>query len=498
MRRTTRLQNFYLEFTFLIYILLFVYAAVSKLLDFENFQIQIGQSPMLSAFTVLVSYGIPITEFVLASLLLIPKYRLIALYGSFLLMVMFTTYIIIIIHFSSFLPCSCGGILEQMNWTDHLIFNIGFVLVATIAILFQSKTKLVYAYLLVHMAIGIIVVILLHLLSEDIMQHRNNFVRRFPDQVHKVLATDLNFNSYYFAGNVQGKIYLGNYTAPLLLTEIDSAFKKTKEIVVRLDNMALPFRSLELRVQSNYFYVIDGTVPIVFRGLTGKWTATIFPLHTKPFSLPVVIDSTSIAYRTHAIKAESILGYTTFGTKKIAYQNPVLLQKQIDGLFDCDGTLLFDGGTKKIIYLYRYRNQFIVTDSKLNLIYRGKTIDTISRVQIKVAYNKERDEKKLSAPPLTVNKSGVVHNGLLFVHSGLIGKFEDATLWRQSSVIDIYDIQTNTYLVSFYVYHIDGIKMSRFYVTDSNFYALIGTHLVCYQLSTMIQQRFSKEKNIKI
>lgn len=493
MSLNTRLQNVLLELITLLYLLLFVYAAVSKLLDFENFQIQIGQSPLLSSFTGPVSYGVPIIELVLAFLLLLPSHRKFALYGSFLLMVMFTTYIIIIIHFSSFVPCSCGGILEQMSWTDHLIFNIAFVLLAFFAITVESTSKFVLVNLLLHFVIGTSIVIVLFILSEDIMQHRNNFVRRFPDQVFKMGTTDLGFNSYYFAGTAKSKIYLGNYTAPLLLTEVDSLLKTKSEIVVGIDNLKLPFRSLELRVQSEYFYVVDGTVPCVFRGATGRWKATTLAVLTKPFSLPVIIDTVSVAYRTHTSNAESILGYTTFGTKGFTYQNPKLLQKQIDGLFDSDGTLLYDSGTKKIIYLYRYRNQFIVADSKLKLLYRGKTIDTISKAQIHVAYNKARNEKKLSAPPLTVNRSGSVYKGLLFVHSGLIGKFEDAKMWRQTSVVDVYDIKTNTYMESFYVYDIGGKKMRRFYVNDSDFYALIGTHLVRYSLSTAIKQRFLKD-----
>ena len=119
----------------LLYVLLFIYAAVSKFLDFENFQVQLGQSPLLSAFAGWVSWGVPITEILIAIVLLFPRYRLVGLFAAFSLMVMFTTYIIIILNFSSFIPCSCGGILEKMSWTQHLIFNIVFVLLAAAGIL---------------------------------------------------------------------------------------------------------------------------------------------------------------------------------------------------------------------------------------------------------------------------------------------------------------------------------------------------------------------------
>lgn len=490
MNLTSNFKNNFIYITALLYILLFTYAAASKFLDFENFQIQLGQSPLLSAFAGFVSYGILVIELGLALLLLSPKYRLRGLYASLLLMVMFTNYIFIILNFSSFIPCSCGGILEKMGWTEHLIFNIVFVILAVIAILMKTNTKVVYYAIVIILTTGVSSITTLFLLSEDIIQHRNNFVRRFPDQVHKVYDTNLNFNSYYFAGTVNNKIYLGNYTAPLLLTEIDTALKTKKEIVIHLDNLKLPFRSLELKVHSNNFFVVDGTIPYLFKGKNGSWKAKSVPLNCKPFANPVILDSTTIAFRTHKENGESVLGSHNFSKKENTFLNPELLQKQIDGIFDCDGNLMYDSYTNKVVYLYRYRNQFIVTNSSLNLNFRGKTIDTISKAQIEIAYNKDKEEKKLSAPPITVNKSGIIHRGLLFVNSSLIGKYEDAKMWKQTSVIDVYDIKTNTYLTSFYVYNIDGKKLKRFYVLGNNFYALVGTHLVSYKLSHMIANRF--------
>lgn len=476
----------------LLHIILFTYAAVSKILDFQNFQIQIGQSPLLSAFTAWVSYGVPILEIGLVLLLLIPNHRWIGLYGSFLLMVMFSAYIFIILHYSSFVPCSCGGILEKMTWNEHLIFNIVFVILAGIAIVLQSGNRFVYGFLSIHILTGLATITILFLLSEDIMEHRNNFVRRLPEQVNKTHDTDLKFNSYYFAGKANGKIYLGNVTMPLLLTEVDTTLKITKEITVQIDKMELPFKAVQINVQSDYFFVSDGTVPAIFRGKTGTWKAKYIPLKTKQFSNQVFMDSISMAYRTRNENSEGVLGFSTFGETQNNVVNPTLLQKQIDGIFDTDGLLMFDKTIDRVVYLYYYRNQFIVTDPNLNLVSKGKTIDTISKAQIKVAYNTDRNERKLSAPPLTVNKNGYLHNGLVFVNAALIGKFEDIKMWKQTSMIDVYDVKTSNYIQSFYVYNIDGKKLSRYIVVGNNFYGLVGTHIVCYKLNDLITNRYSK------
>lgn len=485
------IQPSFIYVTALLHIVLFTYAAVSKILDFQNFQIQIGQSPLLSAFTLVVSYGVPAVEIALVLLLFTSKYRWLGLYGSFFLMVMFTAYIFIILNFSSFIPCSCGGILEKMTWNEHLVFNMLFVALSGVAIIFESQSRFVYGFLSINLITAVAVVTVLFLLSEDIIQHRNNFVRRLPEQIDKTHDTDLKFNSYYFAGAANGRIYLGNVTMPLLLTEIDTLLKTKKEITVSIDDMKLPFRSVQIQVQHKYFYITDGTVPAVFRGKTGNWKATRQPIKMKQFANQVYIDSVSVAYRTRKENSEAVLGFTGFGNDTNSFLNPALLQKQIDGIFDTDGLLMFDEVANKAVYLYYYRNQFIVTDPKLNLISRGKTIDTVSKAHIKVATNTDRNEMKLSAPPLTVNKNACLHKGLLFVNSTLIGKFEDAKMWKQTSMIDVYDYKNNAYIQSFYVYHIDGKRLSRFLVYGNNFYGLVGTHIVSYRLNDIITNRYS-------
>ena len=126
------------EIISILFILLFVYAAVNKLGDLENFRIQLGQSPMLTSMRDWIAWIVPAIELVIAGMFIIPRLRLKALYAAFSLMTMFTAYIYIILAYSPYVPCSCGGILEKMGWKEHLIFNSVFVLLALIGILYLS------------------------------------------------------------------------------------------------------------------------------------------------------------------------------------------------------------------------------------------------------------------------------------------------------------------------------------------------------------------------
>ncbi len=126
-------------FISIFFILLFCYAAISKIMDFEKFQIQMAESPLLSTFAGFLPYALVISEFIIAGLLCYRKTRNTGLLGSFILMLIFTGYIAILLLTSKNLPCSCGGILEKMTWTQHLYFNIGCTVLAVIALVLNRK-----------------------------------------------------------------------------------------------------------------------------------------------------------------------------------------------------------------------------------------------------------------------------------------------------------------------------------------------------------------------
>lgn len=122
-----------------LFIILFVYAAFTKLMDYQKFTVQIGQSPLLMALSGWIAWMVPTVEIVVALMLSFPKIRLLGMYASFTLMTMFTVYIVMILNFADHVPCSCGGILEKLGWTEHLIFNISFMLLALVGIHLLTK-----------------------------------------------------------------------------------------------------------------------------------------------------------------------------------------------------------------------------------------------------------------------------------------------------------------------------------------------------------------------
>lgn len=122
-------------------IILFVYAAITKLFDYNTFRLQLGKSPFITSYAGILAWALPLGELVLVLLLVMPATRLIGLYVSLFTMTLFTAYIFMMLRFSYYVPCSCGGILSTMSWSEHLLFNTCFVAISITGILLASAGK---------------------------------------------------------------------------------------------------------------------------------------------------------------------------------------------------------------------------------------------------------------------------------------------------------------------------------------------------------------------
>jgi len=132
-------KSLLVEIISMLFVILFLYTGISKLLEFDVFQEQLAESPLLEPVAPIVAWGLPITEFILCLLLFFPRYRLQGLYATFTLMVLFTGYIILLLTSDKELPCSCGGIVEALSWKGHLIFNSTLILLSFSAIRMQKR-----------------------------------------------------------------------------------------------------------------------------------------------------------------------------------------------------------------------------------------------------------------------------------------------------------------------------------------------------------------------
>jgi hypothetical protein len=132
-------RNYWVEIISSLFILLFVYTAVNKLIDFNHFRDTLGSAPLIREKGKILAWLIPGAEIVISTLLFFPKTRKSGLWGSLTLMLLFTGYLAYMLFISKIRPCSCGGVIEKMTWNQHFIFNIFFTLLAGLGLWLKRK-----------------------------------------------------------------------------------------------------------------------------------------------------------------------------------------------------------------------------------------------------------------------------------------------------------------------------------------------------------------------
>lgn len=487
------LKSRFVEYTSYFFILLFCYASISKIMDFENFQVQVAQSPLLSAYAIRATYGVLIFELVVCFLLIFDRSRFAGLIGAYALMVLFTLYIYLILHFSDYVPCSCGGILEKMDWNTHLIFNLICVIAVAIALLMIAERRKInigkISLILILIAlVCMVIMVFLHKRSEAILQKDNGFQRRFlPHAISKEADYDLKLNSYYIAGFYRDTLFLGNYTAPFLLTKmIDSSGLIQQSL--QLERTDLKFRSPLLEVTDSFTYFYDGTVPVIFSQKTGTNILKEQNTGKTYFRKIRNIDSNhfviSAFHRGRKIQA---LGIIAKGSKDSVTLNPDLLKTTGEGFFEPDGQLNYDAATGKVVYVYHYKNQFIVTDRHLGSAHAYHTIDTVRTPRLGLSV--QRDGSRKLNNPLVVNKRSFAYKGVLFIESDRRGKLEK-NRGKEAVTIDLYSILEQKYLGSINIPDRSEKKQIQFAVYNDRLYMIVDIKLNKYRLTRMITQHF--------
>lgn len=121
-------------------VLLFLYTSISKLLDFKHFIANMNNQPFPNWITPWLVRILPATEILIVAGLLFEKTRLAALWASFLVMLLFTIYtLLVLLHFFGWVPCSCGGVITQLTWGQHLVFNLFFTGISLAGIILKKR-----------------------------------------------------------------------------------------------------------------------------------------------------------------------------------------------------------------------------------------------------------------------------------------------------------------------------------------------------------------------
>jgi hypothetical protein len=123
-------------------VLLFLYTSVSKFLEFQTFIGEMNNQPFPNWMTPYLVWTLPSLEILLSLGLIFERTRMAALYGSLGLMTLFTIYTaLVLFRFFPYVPCSCGGVIKNLTWPQHLFFNLFFVTISFVGIKLKRRIQ---------------------------------------------------------------------------------------------------------------------------------------------------------------------------------------------------------------------------------------------------------------------------------------------------------------------------------------------------------------------
>lgn len=143
-RRLSGLYRYLPDIIIYGYAFLYMYTGVDKLRNISAFIEGNQKNGYIGQHAELIGWGIPLTEILLAVLLILPFMwiKRIALWASTMLMGIFTLYLAWMLVFAEERLCHCGGVIESMGWYTHLLFNLCWLGAGIYAITKQKNRKL--------------------------------------------------------------------------------------------------------------------------------------------------------------------------------------------------------------------------------------------------------------------------------------------------------------------------------------------------------------------
>jgi len=297
---------------------------------------------------------------------------------------------------------------------------------------------------------------------------------------------DLKFNSFYIAGLSYENIYLGDNRNSGRLIVTNYSFTFFKEIILKIpDSVKFAWRAAKILIKYPYVYLVEGITPCIFKGSFPAPVLKKLNIGAIKFDSPIPLTGNNIAFRTRDFEKD-IRTITKFNFDSGNFYTAHVLEKQNDGFFSTDGMFLIDSASFKLVYLYYYRNNYILLDTFLHLIAKLKTIDTVTQANVKTMIVPSEKTIKLSSPPKVINKNACTCDSQLFVQSLLMADNENPIIFKQSSVFDVYSIEKTAYLFSFYINDPSRYKIREFKIIDKKMVVLQDKFILCYQIQSGI------------
>ncbi|WP_343303076.1 hypothetical protein AAHN97_16095 [Chitinophaga niabensis] len=326
-----------------------------------------------------------------------------------------------------------------------------------------------------------LVVFMLYAIVPEPNRVKNGFIRaNLKHKVSIIKSMAIEHDGYYIAGLSKTKIYLGNYNAQLHLLILDYKLRDTQQITLRLDTIPKT-RLLKLVVDSPHVFLYEGVGPTLYKSNLPNYSLNTYFGKTASFIAGIPLNEHSMIVRAYdGINKKTDLYKVSNDSSGVVRFTKNILEKQVDGILCCTGSFNFNRDAGKIVYVYRYRNQFICMDTGLNVLYKAETIDT--NTVAKISVSDTDTESTLDAASLTINNISCISDSLIFVSSNLMGDNESIVEYNKSNSIDVYSLRDGKYLYSFGLPKYQENSIKDIDVFEDKLVAIYKNRIIIYRL----------------
>lgn len=125
-----------------ILIFVWIYTGLDKLLRWEASWKAFHNQTFPADLAAMLSYAVPISEILIALLLLFSVSRWWGFLSSILLLTIFNTYVgLIWVGAFPRIPCNCAGIIESLDWAAHFWLNNLLILISILGLWLNQKNR---------------------------------------------------------------------------------------------------------------------------------------------------------------------------------------------------------------------------------------------------------------------------------------------------------------------------------------------------------------------
>lgn len=349
--------------------------------------------------------------------------------------------------------------------------------------------KKIIIYILCILVSSIVVISIFNVIATK--NTDNSFVRKFKNnKIEFKQELRLKNNQFTFAGKYNSNITLRDITDPTYLFEIDSSLKKIDRINLKVPSsfnvkgaMAFLNTFSDIAFLSNQFSEL---------ATFEKQKVNSYKIDGLRFDFLQPISKNSVIVRAKkdsSYKKSRELTKLAI-SKAVTVNEKYLLPTQIDGYFCTDGWLSFDQENSRIFYMYYYYGEFLCLDTNLNLLYKKKTIDTVTKANIKLKFKyvkgsngaMMRSTTQANPPDNLINRHITTDKNSIYLLSLLRADNESVSEFKENHSIDVYSIKNGQYQYSFHVPKYKGKRFTNFKIINNLFIAIFEEYLVTFSI----------------